>query len=301
MIRLFDLICSLLGLLVLSPFLLGVALLVKLQDGGPVFYRQVRVGRHGKPFRILKFRTMAVDADRAGPLLTVGRDRRITRLGAWLRRWKVDELPQLVNVVLGEMGLVGPRPEVPKYVALYTEQEARVLTLRPGITDAASIAYRFENDLLRDCEDPEAFYKNNILPNKIRINLEYGGNPTLVSNLKIILATLGFFPPPLPPIRPGDRRSFSRTQKEVTVEVARPQQDPVVMQTLNIGRGGMLLEPESAWSQGTPCGVALPADSPAGPRIVAEGVITRNNEQGTAIRFAGPLGGEAFKALDPPE
>lgn len=193
--RTFDLLAALLGLLVLLPFLALVAVLVKLQDGGPVFYRQERVGRGGRPFRIWKFRTMVVDADRVGKPLTVGADPRVTRVGAVLRRWKLDELPQLLNVVGGEMGLVGPRPEVPKYVAHYTEAQRAVLALRPGVTDLASIAYRNESELLAGLEDPEAHYLQVILPDKIRINLDYAARASLGRNLKVILATLGLLDP----------------------------------------------------------------------------------------------------------
>lgn len=193
--RIFDGLAALLGLLVLLPFLAVLAVLVKLQDGGPVFYRQERVGRGGRPFRIWKFRTMVVDADRVGKPLTVGADPRVTRIGAFLRRWKLDELPQLLNVVLGEMGLVGPRPEVPKYVAHYTEAQRAVLALRPGVTDLASIAYRNESELLAGLEDPEGHYLQVILPDKIRINLDYAAKASLGRNLKVILATLGLMDP----------------------------------------------------------------------------------------------------------
>ncbi|HEU4950851.1 MAG TPA: sugar transferase [Holophagaceae bacterium] len=193
--RIFDGLAALLGLLILLPFFAIIALLVKLQDRGPVFYRQERVGRGGRPFRIWKFRTMVVDADRAGKPLTVGADPRVTRIGAFLRRWKLDELPQLLNVVAGEMGLVGPRPEVPKYVAHYTEEQRAVLALRPGVTDLASIAYRNESELLAGLEDPEAHYLQVILPDKIRINLDYSARASLGRNLKVILATLGLMDP----------------------------------------------------------------------------------------------------------
>ena len=191
MTRAFDMLAAAAGLILLLPVLLILALLIKIGDGGPVFYRQVRVGRHGHPFRIWKFRTMVVDADRAGRVLTVSGDARITRTGAWLRRWKLDELPQLINVLTGEMGLVGPRPEVPRFVELYTESQRKVLDLRPGVTDLASIAYREESDLLRGAEDPEAFYIGTILPDKIRINLDYAATAGLWRNIKVILATLG--------------------------------------------------------------------------------------------------------------
>ncbi|WP_243295381.1 sugar transferase [Geothrix mesophila] len=195
MTRLFDFLGAILGLVLLSPGLVLLAVLIRLVDGGPVFYRQVRVGRGGRPFRIWKFRTMVVDADRIGRPLTVSGDPRVTRTGAWLRRWKLDELPQLINVVTGEMGFVGPRPEVPRFVALYTEAQRRVLDLRPGITDLASIAYRNESDLLEGHEDPESHYIGTILPDKIRINLDYAAKAGLWRNLKVILATLGLLAP----------------------------------------------------------------------------------------------------------
>jgi lipopolysaccharide/colanic/teichoic acid biosynthesis glycosyltransferase len=195
MTRLFDLLGAALGLLLLAPLLLLIAAAIRLADGAPVFYRQVRVGRNGRPFRIWKFRTMVVDADRVGRPLTVGGDPRVTRTGAWLRRWKLDELPQLLNVVTGDMGFVGPRPEVPRYVALYTESQRRVLDLRPGITDLASIAYRNESDLLEGRGDPEGYYIGTILPDKIRINLDYAARAGLWRNIKVILATLGLLAP----------------------------------------------------------------------------------------------------------
>ncbi|WP_243384964.1 sugar transferase [Geothrix alkalitolerans] len=195
MTRLFDFLGAILGLILLSPGLLLLAALIRLVDGPPVFYRQVRVGRKGRLFRIWKFRTMVVGADRIGRPLTVSGDPRVTRTGAWLRRWKLDELPQLINVVTGEMGFVGPRPEVPRFVALYTEAQRRVLDLRPGITDLASIAYRNESDLLEGHEDPEAHYIGTILPDKIRINLDYAAKAGVWRNLKVILATLGLLAP----------------------------------------------------------------------------------------------------------
>jgi lipopolysaccharide/colanic/teichoic acid biosynthesis glycosyltransferase len=138
---------------------------------------------------------MVVDADRIGRALTVSGDPRVTQTGAWLRRWKLDELPQLINVLTGEMGFVGPRPELPRYVALYTESQRRVLDLRPGITDLASIAYRHESDLLEGHDDPEAYYTGTILPDKIRINLDYAARAGIWRNVKVILATLGLLAP----------------------------------------------------------------------------------------------------------
>jgi lipopolysaccharide/colanic/teichoic acid biosynthesis glycosyltransferase len=188
--RAFDLLAAGLGLLVLSPVLLAVAIAIRLDDGGPVFFRQERVGRRGRPFRILKFRTMRTDAERRGGPLTVAKDPRITRMGAFLRRTKIDELPQLVNVVLGEMSLVGPRPEVPRYVASYDARQRAVLEVRPGITDPASIAFRNENDLLAGSADPEGVYLREIMPAKLEMNLTYLERRSLAADIGIILQTL---------------------------------------------------------------------------------------------------------------
>ncbi len=189
--RAFDLFWTLPGLVALSPLLLLVAALIRREDGGPVFFRQQRVGGGGRPFRIWKFRTMVVDAERRGGQLTVGRDPRITRTGHWLRKCKLDELPQLLNVLAGEMSLVGPRPEVERYVALYTPEQRRVLDLAPGITDPASIRYRDENEVLATAADPEATYVQQIMPEKIRLNLEYAARANLATDFMVILKTLG--------------------------------------------------------------------------------------------------------------
>ena len=188
--RLFDLCWTLPGLLVLWPAFLVIALLIKLDDGGLVFFRQVRVGRSGRAFRVWKFRTMIAHAEQLGAPLTVGEDPRATRFGRWLRQSKLDELPQLFNVLAGEMSLVGPRPEVPRYVALYSPDQRRVLDLMPGITDPASIAYRHENDLLARAPDPERHYISVILPAKIRINLDYAARATRWTDLVVLLDTL---------------------------------------------------------------------------------------------------------------
>jgi lipopolysaccharide/colanic/teichoic acid biosynthesis glycosyltransferase len=187
--RLLDVLASAVGLVVLAPGLAVVAALVAL-DGGPVIFGQERVGRRGRPFRMWKFRTMVVDAERRGPPLTVGADPRITRAGAWLRRYKLDELPQLVNVLRGEMTLVGPRPEVRRYVARYTAQQRRVLDLVPGITDPASVRFRDESLLLAGAADPEAVYIDRLVPEKIRVNLDYAARATVWSDLLVILTTI---------------------------------------------------------------------------------------------------------------
>lgn len=188
--RVLDFTASLLGVLILWPFFLIIAVLIKAEDGGPVFFRQVRVGKGGKHFRIWKFRTMVVDAEHKGGLITVGRDPRVTKVGYWLRKAKLDELPQLFNVLRGEMSLVGPRPEVPRYVGFYSEEQRRVLELKPGITDPASILYRNENDLLDGVPDPEKVYVEQIMPDKIRLNLEYAARASFWSDLGVILRTL---------------------------------------------------------------------------------------------------------------
>ena len=188
--RLMDIVISGGALAVIWPVLLLVALAIKIDDPGPVFYRQVRVGRGGKTFRIFKFRTMVVDADKKGLAITVGRDNRITRVGAILRKTKLDELAQLINVFVGEMSFVGPRPEVQKYVDMYTPYQRQVLLVRPGITDYASIAYRNENDMLAGAEDPERMYIDVIMPDKIELNMKYLREISPVADIRLILGTL---------------------------------------------------------------------------------------------------------------
>jgi lipopolysaccharide/colanic/teichoic acid biosynthesis glycosyltransferase len=188
--RAFDLLLALVGLIVLAPLMAVVAVAIALTSRGPVFFQQERVGLDGRPFRILKFRTMRVDAERLGGPLTVGRDPRITRVGAFLRASKLDELPQLINVLRGDMALVGPRPEVPRYVALYSAEQRRVLEVRPGITDPASIQYRDESALLAAAADPERWYVEEVMPHKLAINLDYLRRRTLPSDVGVILATL---------------------------------------------------------------------------------------------------------------
>jgi len=187
--RIFDILASFIGLLLLSPLFALVALALKLDSAGPVFYRAQRVGRNGVPFRLYKFRSMMVDADKRGPGITATGDARITRVGRFLRRTKIDELPQLINVLKGEMSLVGPRPEDPRYVALYTPEQRRVLAVRPGITSAASLAYRHEEQLLAG-EDWETVYRTRVLPDKLAIDLAYLERRTFASDLKLILQTI---------------------------------------------------------------------------------------------------------------
>jgi lipopolysaccharide/colanic/teichoic acid biosynthesis glycosyltransferase len=189
--RLFDLLVASLALVLLAPLLLAVALWVKLDSEGPVLYRQQRVGRHGRLFRIHKFRTMALDAATRGPQVTVGDDARITRAGRALRRSRIDELPQLVDVLLGDMSLVGPRPEVPRYVAHYPPAlRERVLAVRPGITDPASLAHLDEAQLLAAAADPEREYVEVILPRKLALQADYAAHATLGSDLVVIVRTL---------------------------------------------------------------------------------------------------------------
>jgi len=186
--RTLDLVTAGVGLMLLAPLLAVVAVLVKTEDGGSVFFRQERVGYRGRPFRIWKLRTMVPDA--GGLPLTVGGDSRVTRVGAWLRRFKLDELPQLFNVLVGDMTLVGPRPEVPRYVASYSAEQRRVLDLVPGVTDEASIRYVAESALLAATLDPERVYVSEIVPDKIRLNLAYAAHATVWTDMKVILATL---------------------------------------------------------------------------------------------------------------
>jgi len=188
--RAFDLFFASLGLIVLSPLFLVVGIAVWVSSPGPVIFRSRRVGRYGKEFFLFKFRTMRKDAPQNGPAITIGKDPRITRLGALLRSTKVDELPQLLNVVLGQMSLVGPRPEVPEYVRLYTTEQAVVLNLVPGITDPASVKYAQESELLGASEDPEAHYVQHVMPDKIRLNLEYAARANVGTDLGVVLKTL---------------------------------------------------------------------------------------------------------------
>jgi len=185
-----DVTCSGLGMLLLSPPLLAIALAVWLGDRGPVLYRQERVGRGGRPFTMLKFRSMVAGADSKGRLVTVGGDARVTPVGRWIRRLKLDELPQLLNVLKGEMSLVGPRPEVQRYVDLYTAEQWPVLDLVPGITDPASIKYRDEEAVLAGYDDPDRAYVEVVMPDKIAINLSYAARATVLSDLAVILRTL---------------------------------------------------------------------------------------------------------------
>lgn len=190
MIRLFDIIFSFIGLIILSPILLLVAAWIKIDSKGPVLYRQNRVGIRNMDFRLLKFRSMRINADKAGLLTVGGRDNRITKAGYWLRKYKIDELPQLINVLKADMSLVGPRPEVRKYVDMYTEAQKKVLMVRPGITDMASIAYKKENELLAGSPDPEKTYIEEIMPQKLKLNMIFIEKPTLANYFKIIFKTL---------------------------------------------------------------------------------------------------------------
>jgi len=188
--RCFDICAAAVGLLLLSPLLLAIAVWVKFDSPGPVFYRQVRVGKGGRDFHLWKFRSMRPDADKLGLLTVGGRDPRITRSGYFIRKYKIDELPQLFNVISGDMSLVGPRPEVRRYVDLYSAEQRQVLNARPGITDYASIEYRNENELLAASADPEFTYIHEVMPAKLKLNMKYIREQGLGTDLKIILRTL---------------------------------------------------------------------------------------------------------------
>lgn len=187
--RIFDILVSGIGLLCLSPLLLIVAIWIKLDSPGPIFYRQVRVGRYNKDFRIFKFRSMRIGSDK-GSLVTIGgRDPRITRSGYFIRKFKIDELPQLINVFIGDMSLVGPRPEVRHYVNYWTPEQMHVLDVRPGITDPASIKFRNENELLAMAEDPEKYYIEVIMQEKIKLYLDYVKKSSFWYDIKLIFQT----------------------------------------------------------------------------------------------------------------
>ncbi len=188
--RIFDFVCSTLGIIILSPIFVLLSIMIKTGSDGPVFFKQIRVGEDGKDFEILKFRTMVVDAEKLGKQITVGNDNRITKIGSFLRKYKLDELPQLINVFKGDMSLVGPRPEVPRYVNMYNEEQRKVLEVKPGITDLASIRYKDENALLGKAENPEEFYINTIMPDKLALNLEYINKSNVFFDIYIIVKTI---------------------------------------------------------------------------------------------------------------
>lgn len=188
--RIFDIVASATGLILLSPILILIAICIKLDSKGPVFFKQVRVGKNKQLFKIYKFRTMVTDAERLGKQITIGNDSRITKIGKFIRKCKLDELPQLINVVKGEMSLVGPRPEVPRYVELYDKYQEQILLVRPGITDYASIEFRNENELLGISSNPEITYINEVMPTKIDLNMKYIEKISLYEDIKLIFATL---------------------------------------------------------------------------------------------------------------
>ena len=188
--RIFDILVSFVGLVILSPLFIVLAIVIVSDSKGSVFFKQTRVGRNGVPFKIYKFRTMIEDAEAKGMQLTVGDDSRITNVGTFLRKTKIDELPQLINVFKGEMSFVGPRPEVPKYVELYTEDQRQVLMVRPGITDLASIEYRNESDLLVNTDNPEKIYVEEIMPKKLDLNMRYIERISFVTDIGIIFRTI---------------------------------------------------------------------------------------------------------------
>ena len=189
-IRFFDFVLSLVGLVILAPIFIVLAVWIKIDSVGPVFYKQIRVGQNGKDFGLFKFRSMVVDADKKGLITVGGRDPRITRSGYFIRKYKLDELPQLINVLVGDMSLVGPRPEVRKYVELYDDEQNKVLSVKPGITDYASIEYMDENEILGKSTDPEKTYIEEIMPEKIKYNMKYIKNRSLIEYFKIIFLTV---------------------------------------------------------------------------------------------------------------
>ena len=188
--RLFDIIFSLIGLVVLFPFFLFIGILIKSGSRGPVFYRGVRIGRFGKPFKIYKFRTLVANAERIGGPSTAGDDSRITKIGKILRKYKLDELPQLIDVLRGKMSFVGPRPEVPFYANMFTEEEKTILSIRPGITDWASLWNYNEGTILAGSPDPEKTYQEKIRPKKIELQLKYVREKSFATDLRIVLQTL---------------------------------------------------------------------------------------------------------------
>ncbi len=190
MTRLFDILFSLVGLVILSPIFIVIYILIRVESKGGGFYSQERVGKNGTTFKLLKFRSMRTGADKQGLITVGGHDSRITRMGYFIRKYKIDELPQLLNVLKGDMSLVGPRPEVMKYVDMYTDEQRRVLEIKPGITDYASIEYSDENVILGQADDPDKVYVEQIMPDKIRLNMRYIENHNLMEYFKIIFLTI---------------------------------------------------------------------------------------------------------------
>lgn len=188
--RLFDIFASGLGLICLSPLFAVLAIWIKCDSKGPVFYRQVRVGKGNSDFQIFKFRSMKPDSDKLGLITVGGRDPRVTRSGYYIRKYKLDELPQLINVFIGNMSLVGPRPEVRKYVDMYSPEQLHVLDVRPGITSLASLRYRNENDVLAKAENPDKAYVEKVMPDKLRIDLEYVDKASFWTDIQLIFSTL---------------------------------------------------------------------------------------------------------------
>lgn len=188
--RIFDFIVSIIGLILICPVFIIIAILIKADSKGEVFFKQLRVGQYSVPFYIYKFRTMVTDAEQLGKQITVGNDSRITKIGAFLRRYKLDELPQLINVFKGEMSFVGPRPEVPRYVKLYNDTQKQVLLVKPGITDLASLEYKEENEILGKVDEPEKYYINEIMPHKLKLNMKYIKQANLITDIKIIFKTI---------------------------------------------------------------------------------------------------------------
>jgi lipopolysaccharide/colanic/teichoic acid biosynthesis glycosyltransferase len=189
--RCFDIFASFIGLLLLSPFFIIIAIVILIDSRGGVFYKQVRVGKNNKDFKLFKFRSMSTGSDKKGLLTVGGRDSRITRSGYFIRKYKLDELPQLLNVLFGDMSLVGPRPEVRKYVDMYNAEQMKVLSVKPGITDYASIEYSNENELLAKSSEPEKTYIEEIMPAKLLLNQKYITEQGLLTDIKIILRTIG--------------------------------------------------------------------------------------------------------------
>lgn len=188
--RIFDILSSVLALIVLMPIFLIIGIWISLDSKGGVFYKQIRVGKNEKEFELLKFRSMRKNADKSGQL-TIGNDKRVTRSGKFIRKTKFDEFPQLINVIKGEMSIVGPRPEVPKYTALYSNDQKKVFSVRPGLTDYASLEYFDEQRILGDSDDPEQSYIKEVMPAKLALNLRYIIDQSLLTDLKIIFKTIG--------------------------------------------------------------------------------------------------------------
>jgi hypothetical protein len=244
---------------------------------------------NGIRFRIWTFRTTPLGAEPQNPALAAAAEGRLTGVGKWLKQCKIDKLPHLVNVFMGEMALVGPAPEIPGVAPVPAGDQGAILRLRPGITGAAALAYRCQDEILSRVPNPEAYYIQNILPNKVRINLEYAARATVWTNFKLILAAMRLLPPPVRVSRPGDLRAFDRVSLATPVRLAAGSLPAKAGSSVNISQGGILVRTRCSFPVNSRCELVLGRDENGGNALTAKGTIIRSDEQGTVVRFLKPM------------